>query len=324
MTSFAHKLGLGRLAYHLYHRPLSALAKSVEEGGPWAQIRTGMGRRQMEAAAHTLLPIPAASGGAPLEIHLLTGRRFWYQTAFCLWTLGRQSRRPLAPVIYDDGSLDGNRRALLARIFPAARFVSASDSTSRLDSHLPASRFPSLRERRLSYLQIRKLTDVHVGQAGWKLFIDSDLLFFHEPRLLVSWLDNPSKPLHATDVQNAYGYPLDMLSDLAGRPVAERLNTGLCGLRSEEIDWDLMEHWCASLIRRAGTHYYQEQALIAILLAGRDCTVAPAADYVTLPRPPEVHECRAVMHHYVAESKRWYFRNNWRRVLSGIHNSGSE
>ena len=48
----------------------------------------------------------------------------------------------------------------------------------------------------------------------------------------------------------------------------------------------------------------------------RDCTVAPLGDYVTLPGLPEVRDCRAVMHHYVAESKREYFRHNWARVLA--------
>jgi hypothetical protein len=42
--------------------------------------------------------------------------------------------------------------------------------------------------------------------------------------------------------------------------------------------------------------------------------VAPAADYVTMPAKPESLEPTAVMHHYVAHSKRWYFQANWRRV----------
>jgi hypothetical protein len=271
----------------------------------------------MEASAHTLPPLPAArEGEAPLVLHLLTGRRFWYQTAFCLWTFGRQTQRPLAPVIYDDGSLTEEWCALLARVVPAAHFITVEETTARLDIHLPTARFPVLRERWRVFPLLRKLTDVHVGRTGWKLFIDSDLLFFHNPRLLVDWLDNPGNPLHAMDVQNAYGYPLEMLAELAGQPVPERINTGLCGLRSEEVDWERVEHWCRTLIDRAGTSYFQEQALVALLLAGRDCTVAPLASYVTLPQAPEVNECRAVMHHYVAESKRWYFRENWRRAIA--------
>jgi hypothetical protein len=51
------------------------------------------------------------------------------------------------------------------------------------------------------------------------------------------------------------------------------------------------------------------------MVAGRPCDIAPGDDYVTLPRMPEARDCRAVMHHYVAESKRWYFQENWRRAL---------
>jgi hypothetical protein len=267
----------------------------------------------MEAAAHRLAS-PPTFPGPPFVVHLLTGRRFWHQTAFCLHTLATHSRRTLHPVIHDDGSMTPEVFAPLARLFPAARLVSMREIEARLDQHLPATRFPGLRERRRSFVLLRKLTDVHAGLTGWRLFIDSDLLFFHAPELLLSWHDHPDRPLRATDVENAYGYPLAMLNELAGQPVDERVNTGLLGLRSDEIDWDRMEFWCRSLIERAGPHYYQEQALVALLLAGRDAHVAPLSDYVTFPRLPEALECRAVMHHYVAESKRWYFQRNWRRA----------
>jgi hypothetical protein len=317
MRALSQRLGLGRFAYQLYHRPAAAIGESMRAGGPWEQWRTSCGRRRMAAAAYALPPLSLASVGEhPLELHLLTGRRFWYQTAFCLWSFGRQARRPLMPFIYDDGSLTEAWRAPLARIAPSARFITIDDIQTRLDAHLPATRFPTLRQRRLHFPLLRKLTDLHVGSAGWKLFIDSDLLFFRCPTLLVDWLDKPTNPIRAVDVQNAYGYPLELLTELAGQPVAELLNTGLCGLRSEEIDWERMEYWCRTLIERAGTHYYQEQALVALLLAGRDCLVAPSSDYVTLPRSPEVDECRAVMHHYVAESKRWYFRYDWLRAIA--------
>jgi hypothetical protein len=319
MASFPKNIGLGRLAYHLYHRPVAAVGVSLRAGGPWEQWRTERGRRAMEAAAHHLPPLPPArADGAPLELQLLTGRRFWYQTAFCLWSFGRHAARPLAPVIYDDGSLSEEWRALLARIVPSARFVTLAETVIRLEEHLPARRFPVLRDRWQHFPLLRKLTDVHAGRSGWKLFIDSDLLFFHRPQLLIDWLDEPTQPLRAMDVQNAYGYSLELLAELAGRPVPERVNTGLCGLRSEEIDWERMEYWCGTLIERAGTHYYQEQALVALLLAGRDCVVAPLAAYVTFPQEPEVSECRAVMHHYVAGSKAAYFRQNWRKVLPGL------
>jgi len=304
----------GQFLLRFYHTPLNRLGDSLRNGGPWQERRTERGRAAMETTARTLPALPAFPGG-PLELHLLTGRRFWYQTAFCLWSLARQAERSLAPVIYDDGSLTEEFRAPLARLFPAARFVTRSETMARLDEHLPAGRYPVLRERWLNYPNIRKLTDPHLGRTGWKLVLDSDLLFFHRPSFLLDWLAAPDRPLHAVDCETSYGYARSLMNELASAPVADLVNVGLTGLNGGELDWERLEHWCATLIAREKTSYYLEQALIAMLVAGRPCAIAPAADYVTLPEPPEAGDCRAVMHHYVAHSKRWYFQANWRRSL---------
>ncbi len=305
----------GRLLYHTYHRPVGRLRDILAAGGPFEIRRTERGRAEMEAFAHRL-PQPPPRAGKPLELHLLTGRRFWYQTAFCLWTFARHALRPLAPVIYDDGTLGHEFREPLGRLFPLTCFVAQTETVARLDTHLPATRYPALRERWPNYPNIRKLTDPHIGNRGWKLVLDSDLLFFKKPKLLIDWLDQPHQPLHAIDCETSYGYSRPLMNELAGRPVADLVNVGLTGLKGSEIDWDKLEHWCATLIARERTSYYLEQALIAMLVTGRDCTVAPAEDYVTLPRPPEASVCQAIMHHYVANSKRWYFQHNWRMALT--------
>jgi len=304
-------MGLGRLAYHFVRAPIGRVLRSFGEGGPLQQRRTAAGRAEMESAAASL-PTVSATSGKPIEVHVLTGRKFWYQTAFCLWTLARHSNRPLAACIYDDGTLTADLQQSLGRVFPGTRFFGQSAILERLDAILPAARYPALRERWLHYPNIRKLTDIHAGAAGWRLVLDSDLLFFRRPDFLLQWLDSPGLPLHAVDTVTSYGYSRGLLESLAGRTLPERLNVGLCGLRSEALDWDRIEYWCATLIAGEGTHYFLEQALVALLLAGHECAIAPESDYVTLPCPPEATDCRAVMHHYVADSKRWYFQFNWR------------
>ena len=305
----------GKFLLRFYHTPVNRIRDSLRNGGPWQERRTECGRAAMEAAA-ARLPVPSVASGAALELHLLTGRRFWYQSAFCLWTLARQTGRPLAPVIYDDGSLAEQYRVSLSRLFPAVRFVAQGETIKRLDALLPVARFPFLRERWLNYPNLRKLIDPHLGGTGWKLVLDSDLLFFRRPDFLLHWLDTPDRPLHAVDCETSYGYSRPLMNKLAGAPVADLVNVGLTGLNSSELDWEQLEHWCSPLITQEKASYYLEQALIAMLMAGRPCAIAPVADYVTLPKPPEAHACKAVMHHYVAHSKRWYFQQNWRLALS--------
>ena len=305
----------GRALYRCYYKPRGKVEQIIKAGGLRATWANASGQRAMEAAARQLPTPSSPDATAPNEFHLLTGRRFWYQSAFCLYSFSHYAERPVAPIFYNDGSLRPEDSAQLQRLFPRARFVGTHDAAQQLEKYLPRNQFPMLRERWDNYLNLRKLIDPHLGATGWKLVIDSDLLFFHAPNFLVRWIDAPTQPLHTVDSETSYGYSPALLAELAGTEIAPRINVGLCGLKSDEIDWQKLEYWTRTLIEREGTHYYLEQALVALLIAGRKCAVAPESEYVTLPRPPEAMECRAVMHHYVADSKRWYFQQNWRKLV---------
>jgi hypothetical protein len=307
--------GLGRLAYRLWFQPKGRIESIIAAGGPLEMRRDELARLEMEAAAYELPVLTQDISSSPLVIHVLTGKRFWYQTIFCLWTFARHSKRTLHPVIYDDGTLTVEHSKPIERLFPNASLILQKETLLRLDAHLPESRFPILRERWRNYPNIRKLTDVHAGESGWRLVIDSDLLFFRQPAFVMDWLDRPTKPFHAVDCETSYGYTRQQMNSLAGNAVSDLVNVGLTGLNSSAIDWEKLEYWSRVLIEREGTSYYLEQALIAMLVAGRDCAIAPGADYVTKPDGDEAQHCNAIMHHYVADSKRWYFRHCWRVAM---------
>jgi hypothetical protein len=268
----------------------------------------------MQAAARTLRPQLAPTPSAP-EVFLLTGQRFWYQSAFCVHSLARYVDG-IRPVFVDDGSFDDSLSTEAQRLFPGARILRAVDAETHLDSTLPVTRFPTLRAQRRTYIHLRKLTDVHAGRCGWRLVLDSDMLFFRRPDALIDWLGAPTRPVHMLDVQDAYGYPDATLRSLSGREMPDRLNVGICGLQSESIDWEKLEWWSARLLSLHGTSYYLEQALVALLLADADPLRLPAFDYLLLPTEAECRAPTAALHHYVAESKRGYFRYAWRHILS--------
>jgi hypothetical protein len=306
----------GQLLLKYYHTPLGRIRSSLRNGGPWAERETERQRREMEAAAATLPPLPDFPGTTPITLHLMTGRRFWYQTAFCLHSFARSAATTVHAVIYDDGSIDPATARLLTRLGPGVSIRFQSELRVQLDRLLPSARFPVLRERWENYPNIRKLIDVHLGSTGWKLVIDSDLLFFRRPELLLAWSLSPDRPLHAVDCEESYGYSRPLLEKLAGAPIPPLVNVGLCGLRSDTLDWAELEAWTAELQAKEKTSYYLEQALVAIIAARQPCTVAPAADYITLPTRAEVIAPSAVMHHYVAHAKRWYFRQGWRHFVA--------
>ncbi len=304
----------GRLFYLLYHAPLAALRSSVIAGGPVNQWITRCGQLAMRTAAAHLPPQPTPPADAP-RIAFLTGKKFWYQTAFCASSLLRVADRPLAFEFIDDGSFDDAFATEARRVFPGCLLTTAADAETRLDAALPADRFPALRRQRLTYLHLRKLTDAHAGRTGPRLVLDSDMLFFRKPDALLRWFDDPAQPIHMLDVHDAYGYPAATLAELAGTTIPSLVNVGILGLHSDHIDWAKLEHACATLLARHGTSYYLEQALSALLLAGQPAQRLPAADYRLLPTEAECLAPTAALHHYVAESKRGYFRHAWRLTL---------
>jgi hypothetical protein len=305
-------LGTGRLVYHAWHAPRGAISRLCHEGAVNLALAR-IGRAAMEDAAQNLNPLPEPAGDAP-EIFYLTGRRFVYQTLFCAVSLGRQTGQSFRFVAIDDGTLRDVDIALLRRILPEMRIVRNWEVEATLETWLPATRYPEIRRRRLVYPHLRKLTDVHAGGAGWKLVLDSDMLFHGRPNFILDWLEAPDQPCHMLDVADAYGYSTGLLRELAGTDLPVRLNVGICGLNGESIDWEKLEYWCRELVAREGTHYLMEQALVAMLTAGAPRAAAPPEMYVTSPSRLEAERPTAILHHYTAESKAWYYRFAWRQV----------
>jgi hypothetical protein len=275
-------------------------------------------------AAGTLEPLVNPPDGMPLEVNFLSGANYWYQTLFCIYSLASHAEACVVPTIFDDGTLTPHSIEAILRVVPWARFERHDEIETRLDAVLPANRFPRLRARRLEYPHLRKLCDTHAGRQGWRAVLDSDMLFFGRPTLLIEWLGRPCQPCHLIDPVRAYGYSPELMFELCGKGEPDRVNVGVCGLLSESIDWDRLEYWCGATIDREGPNYLQEQALTALLLSGQACLRLPEADYRVMPSLSEGAHPTAVLHHYVAHSKRSYFQYGWRRVLTNRINGNTE
>jgi hypothetical protein len=320
----ARATGLAKLYRLLVRRPLNRVQKSIREGGPIEQWKTRRGQKAMREAAANLQPLsPSPSPtGRTWKVCFLSGKDFWYQTLFCFVSLQRQVETRITPVVYGDGTLGTEPRSHIRRVVPWVEFVGRKEIENRLDDCLPPSEYPTLRERRLEYVHLRKLTDFHAGSTGWKLVLDSDMLFFDRPSLLIEWMRSPEQPLHMRDAVESYGYSRELMEELTDAQIPERVNVGMVGLRSETIDWDVLEYWCREMNEREKSSYLQEQALTAMLVAGQERTVMPRPDYLTLPSVEEGKSPSATLHHYVAESKRAYFQYGWRQVRQSMVEEG--
>jgi hypothetical protein len=267
----------------------------------------------MQQAAHALPPLLPPRQDHGDQVHILTGKRFWHQSVYCAASLQLVARSRITPVFYSDGSLTTDVQDRLLRVLPWAQFMPDEAIKARLDAILPTTRFPTLRKRREAYVHLRKLTDIHVAGPGWKMVLDSDMLFFREPTAMLEWFRTP-RPVCMADITDNYGFPLEYLQSMVEGALPKRFNVGLYGMDSSGVDWQRLEWWCSRQLADFGPSYLQEQGLTAMLMAGKDVRTLSPEEYVLMPSIQEGRTPRAVMHHYVDVSKRSYFQHGWRII----------
>lgn len=273
-----------------------------------------MNRRLMEKASARLPAVTSFTNGLP--VHLLTGKKYWYQTLFCIQSLQQHSAEKFKFVLIDDGTFDEDLLAQADRQLPRAAMISRAAVEQNLDRILPAQLYPVLRNKRQEYPHIKKLTDVHtLPHGGWKLVLDSDMLFYAEPADLINWLKNPGKPLHMLDCAECYGYPRQLMEQLTGAEIPQLLNVGAIGLNSSALNWETIENWVKALEAAAGKSYYLEQALSAMLIAGNPALALGTNHYIVNPKTHLVSAGRGVLHHYVDVSKKDYYNTAWKKLI---------
>lgn len=305
---------LGRVLYLFYFRPLSTV-KHIINVGPIRWAATEIGRMQMRKASNKL-ESASRQEDEKYYAYFLTGKKYWYQTAFCLYSLQKNTKINIEGVFIDDGSICDKLEKKMLNQFPDSKVIRKEYIETKLDLLLPQSKYPTLRSRRLVYPHLRKLTDIHILDfSDWKLVLDSDMLFFKTPQEITSWLKFPDKLLFLQEDTNAYGYSNALLQKLVqSNTIPEHLNVGIAGLKSSDVDWDLLEYWAKRTIEEEGASYYQEQALTALL-------AEKSSNYAFLPKEkykvwPKIEgRIEETLHHYVANSKYDYFVKAWKKIL---------
>jgi len=282
-------------------------------GGYLAHRKMQQNREQMVKAAFNLKPVISYPNGLPL--YFLTGEKYLYQTLFCITSLVSHSKERFNFILIDDGSFNNLLVQKINKLLPGATVHLNTDTETNLKKILPINRFKNLWNKRSVYPHIRKLTDIHtLPGPKWKLVLDSDMLFWDEPKMLINWLKNPVGATHMIDCEESYGYTPFLMQELAGATIPKLLNVGVLGIKSAIIDWNKIEHWIGQLEEKEGKTYFLEQALSAMIVANENCTVLDAAEYVV--NPNETHwQVANCLHHYVSTSKKEYFNLAWKKFI---------
>jgi hypothetical protein len=315
----SRRLRLGRLAYRLWHRPRQwcDLARTYGWG---LSVRASLGERRMGAAAKHLPAPPAGGEKLTVPIYFLTGRRFWQQTLFCAHSFVQQSGLGAEFCFVSDGTMDDEIARQLTRLFPAAHVLDHAKLDEKLFTALPPARFPTLHAHRRRFVLLRKLTDTLAGEHGYRLFLDSDMIFWRRPDEMLARLAR-AEPLYMADLgDDGYTLPRSMLQEKLGITAAPGVNSGVVAVHPEQVDWDLLERACAFLLSEGGDQRLLEQTLWAIVLGAQNGRPLPASDYRLVIEPPACREAiaagRPALLHYAWHARLHYAASEWQYYLN--------
>lgn len=298
----------------LYRNPKVRLKHFRRFGGYFNYRKMMAARKQMEQASFTLPPVASVSEGLP--VYFLTGKNYLYQTLFCIRSLVLVSKAKFRFVLVDDGSFDDAFIDRIRKQLPGVEIVTKEIIAHNLNNVIPEAQFPYLHKKRAVYPHIKKLTDIHtIPGDGWKLVLDSDMLFWHEPCEMLDWLRAPGRPLHMIDCGEAYGYSKKLMEELTGTTIKPLINVGAIGLNSGNINWHDLERWTETLEQREGTSYYLEQALSAMLIGDDHAAVLPPGKYIVNPGKATIAAQNGLLHHYVDLSKEGYYKLAWKKLV---------
>jgi hypothetical protein len=195
-----------------------------------------MGERRMRQAAGTLKRLERTNALA-IPVCFLTGPRFIHQTLFCAHSFQNAAGKEFPMEVFSDGRLGDADAAKLRQVFPHATIALGAELDARVADALPPGKFPALHAVRKSLALLRKLTDAMAGRRGYRLFFDSDMLFWRTPSESLTRAA-AGEPLYMADtVADGYTATRADITRALGVPVAAGVNSGLVGLDAGSIDW---------------------------------------------------------------------------------------
>ncbi len=304
------QLTLGKIVYHLFHKPLNKLKKIIKTG-VFNYLKTEKSRKEMYQKSWAINKVKLTNNKAH-GFHILTGKDYLDETIWLLKSL-TSFCYDFPITIYDDGTLNSTSISKLTKIYEGIKLIPRAEIEFRLEKNLPLKDFPTLRTHRLAYPHLKKLTDIHSVNPGWKLVLDSDQLFFNKPNELIEWLTTPRSILSLKEKTTTYGYDSKILSAITGKDLIENINVGVIGINSEMINWIKLEEITKYLLNNHGSRYCLEQGLSAIVASLNIHEFLPDSLYQVNPdQVPELGE-RIIMQHYISESKKLYYQEAWRK-----------
>ncbi len=242
---------------------------------------------------------------APLEkkqtrddfsMHMFVGKRDFLMGMWSLASFYRYTRVVGSLVIHSDGSLEEKERAVISRLFPSAHIENSKEFLSRHAERIDT--YPEIRRFRETYkrFQVRIVDQHFLSGKKIRLFMDSDLLWFREPKELTDSIESGvPKPLM---MSNSDYIRMEFRDGSQSDDETSRPNGGLVLYREDQFDM----RRCVDFLNKSDYvgKRFGDQAWMATILRP---ALLPEDTYIIKGTLTE----RVVMRHYTAPQRAKFF-----------------
>lgn len=275
-------------------------------------LRVAWYRERVRRRVLRTAPIRGMEPGGP-EIHVLTSEADWLNLVWTLKSFYRVAPRQYRLVIHDDGTLGAEGSEALLRHFPEARLVRRAEADAALEAAL--ADYPRCREFRATNHLAPKVFDfAHFLDGERMILMDSDILFFEEPRELLRRIEDPAYGKNSVNRDTASAYTVDpaVVRERLGFEVVERYNSGLGLIHRDSMRLDWIEEFLG-LPGIIGHFWRIEQTLYALFSSRFGCELLPPEYDVYLT--PGIGERPS--RHYVGSIRHLMYGEGMRRLARG-------
>jgi hypothetical protein len=256
-------------------------------------------------------PIEEIGRDSAAEIHVLTREDDWLNLVWTLKSFYLVTDRRYPLCVHDDGTMSPEATAQLRAHFPGMRLI----ETGRSDEEVVAvlEDYPLCQVFRRQFKLARKVFDfIHYLDNERMLLIDSDVLFFKPPEVLLQRIEDPTYRCNSLnrDISTAYTVDAATVRDYLNIEMEERINSGLGLIHRDSMPFSRIE----DLLTVPGVigHYWRiEQTLYALcgMLHG----------YEALPPEYDVYRGPGLgnraSRHYVGEIRLLFYKEGIARLL---------
>lgn len=231
------------------------------------------------------------------EIHVLTCANDWLNLVWTLKSFYYYSQRHYALCIHDDGTLTEEQQQTLQHHFPDARIISRKEADEKVLALLEP--YPRCLEfRKKNHLSPKVFDFAAFLQSDRMLLLDSDVLFFAEPTVLLQRIEDSNYRCNTVngDIANAYTVNPTVVKEKCKFQMVERFNSGLGLIHKESLSLDWLEEFLA-LPDIIGHFWLIEQTLYALCSSRFGVELLPPAYDVRLKGNINGSPCR----HYVGK-----------------------